>query len=280
MSALQDKIALAAKGDESLVWLDGMAYGSKVLLNDKPFPWTNVTEFVSSYGQLQSLLKPDVAPLPIADFLAQWLASHSSVLADMSGKKRIRFAIKKLLGMNGPRNMLREMVGSLCDSLSQPVVLVLTPNGDLINWANQMANQAEPVQICELDVDSVSVYLADFLRIFAGLDVAGVLIRLPEGTEVNAELLDLYSPLINVSRHYKWAVGVQVDKPVSIDDSDSLLNYVISNRSEANGQVLDADFWSGGSFNKTPSNFYYAEIDPSLQPELVLERLASLRVQG
>jgi hypothetical protein len=69
--------------------------------NGKPFPWSNPTEFVSSYGQLQSLLKPGVALVNQGIFLKAWLDANPAALNEMSGKKCVRFAIKKLLGLGG-----------------------------------------------------------------------------------------------------------------------------------------------------------------------------------
>jgi hypothetical protein len=275
---LLDAIQHGVTVNKPLVWLEAETYGAEVVRNSKPFPWTNPTEFVSSYGQLQSLLKADVAPVHLGRFLGAWLAANPAALTQMSGKKRVRFAIKRLLGMDTQRQVIREIVGALCDSLSQPVVLVLPPNGDMINWANNSANGAEPVELTEIDIDSVSVYLADFLRAFSGLEVAGVLVQLPQGTTINPELLDLYSPVINVARHYHWAMGMQV-AGADVSDPDDLLQYVIADtvQSCTTGIVQAPSFWELGVAEWNTPNFVYAEVPADLQPELVLERLAALR---
>jgi hypothetical protein len=277
-NALLDAIQSGVSADRPLVWLEAEAYGAAVVRNGRPFPWTNPTEFVSSYGQLQSLLKADVAPVHLGRFLHAWLDANPAALTEMSGKKRVRFAIKRLLGMDGQRKVIREIVSALCDSLSQPVVLVLPPNGDMINWANTKANGAEPVELTEIDIDSVSVYLADFMRAFSGLDVAGVLVQLPVGTEVCPELLELYSPIINVARHYHWAMGMQV-AGADVTDPDDHLQYVITDSVQActTGMLQAPSFWEAGVAEWNTPNFVYAEVPTDLQPELVLERLAALR---
>ena len=273
---LLDAIEAGITNQKPLVWLEAEAYGAEVVRNGKPFPWTNPTEFVSSYGQLQSLLKPGVAPLNLGNFLKAWLDANPVALSEMSGKKRVRVAIKRLLGMDEPRSIIREIVSALCESVSQPVVLVLPTNGELINWANQKANNAQAQELTEIDIDSVSVYLADFLRAFSGLNVAGVVVQLPEGTALNPELLDLYSPIINVAKHYHWAFGVQVSNPEEINDSDNVVDLVISNHAAANGQVLDAGFWEGAEAARPEHGFYFGEVAAELKPEVVLERLATL----
>lgn len=278
LDAIQDGIT----ADKPLVWLEAEAYGAAVVRNGKPFPWTNPTEFVSSYGQLQSLLKPGVAPINLGNFLHAWLDANPVALNEMSGKKRVRFAIKRLLGMEAPRVIIREIVSALCESVSQPVVLVLPTNGELINWANQKANPsmtqgAEPQELSDIDIDSVSVYLADFLRAFSGLNVAGALVQLPQGAAINPTLLDLYSPIVNVAKHYHWALGMQVESPAELNDSDEMLDLVISNHASASSRVLDENFWAGKKLAAPESDFYFGEVDASLQPEVVLDRLASLK---
>lgn len=274
---LLDAIRDGVTANKPLIWLEAEAYGAEVVRNGKPFPWTNPTEFVSSYGQLQSLLKPGVAPINVGNFFKAWLDSNPAALSEMSGKKRVRFAIKRLLGLDGPRAVIREIVSALCESVSQPVVLVLPTNGELINWANGKANNAQPQDLTDIDIDSVSVYLADFLRTFSGLNVAGVVVQLPDTTALNPELLDLYSPIINVSKHYHWAFGVQVRNPQEINDSDDVVDLIISNNTAVNGRMLEEGFWKGGEATKPENGFYFGEVDASLKPELVLERLATLK---
>jgi hypothetical protein len=275
---LLDAIEAGIASQKPLVWLEAEAYGAEVVRNGKPFPWTSPTEFVSSYGQLQSLLKPGVAPVNLDNFLKAWLDANPAALSEMSGKKRVRVAIKRLLGMDGPRAIIREIVSALCESVSQPVVLVLPTNGELINWANQKANAAEPKDLTDIDIDSVSVYLADFLRAFSGLNVAAVLVQLPEGTDINPELLDLYSPIINVARHYHWAMGIQVSAaPVS--DPDEVLQYVIADtlQSCATGVVHSDAFWNGEPAKWLAPGFVYAHVAENMEPDLVLARLTALR---
>jgi len=274
---LLDAIEQGNEIGRPLIWLDAEEYGSRVVLNDKPFPWNNPTEFVSAYGQLQSLLKANVAPVHLGRFLHSWLAANTSALTEMSGKKRVRFSIKRLLGLDDQRQLIRDIVSALCDSRSEPVVLVLPPNGELINWANSKANGADPVDLTDIDIDSVSVYLADFMRAFSGLNVAGVLVELPQGTEINPELLELYSPIINVARHYHWALGMAVSG-AEVDDPEEQLQFVISDRaaSTVTGVIQGEAFWQGEPCNVKSPNFVYAAVPEGIAPEAVLERLAGV----
>lgn len=260
-----------------LVWLDADEYGRRVVLKGKPFPWNHPTEFVNSYGQIQSLLRAQVAPVYLGRFLRAWLNENPAALSEMSGKKRVRFAIKRLLGNEDQRQLIREIVSALCDSRSEPVVLVLPPNAELINWANQMANGSDPVPLSEIDIDSVSVYLADYMRAFSGLNIAGVLVELPEGTDISPQLLDLYSPIVNVTKHYRWALGMACSGG-ALDDPERLLQFVVSDHAVdgVTGVVQGEAFWHGQEIDWQPPNFVYARVPPEMSPELVLDRLAFL----
>ena len=275
---LLDAIAVGNELGKPLVWLDAEAFGSKVVLNGKPLPWHNPTQFVAAYGQLQGLLKAQVAPVHLGRFLHSWLEANASALREMSGKKRVRFAIKRLLGMDAQRRLIREIVSALCDSRSEPVVLVLPPNAELINWANDKANASGAVALSDIDIDTVSVYLADFMRTFSGLDVAGVLVELPEATHINADLLDLYSPIINVCQHYRWAMGMSVAGGLR-QDPEERLQFVVSDQATdgVTGLVQSDAFWQGQTVDWQQPDFIYAAVPPEMEPERVLERLAEVR---
>lgn len=275
---LLDAISSSATDRKPLVWLDSEAYGRRVVLNGAPLPWNKPTEFISAYGQIQSLLKPGVAPVNLGHSLSAWLNANQGVLSEMGGKKRIRYALRKLLAMDSHRTLIREIVSGLCQSVSQPLVLVLPANGHLINWANQMANSAPVADISDVDVDTVSVYLADYLRNFNGLDVAGVLVQVPDGTAINPEFLELYSPIVNVAKHYHWTLGMQVSAG-TVSDPDETLQFVITDEAQqvSTGVIQKDSFWSGEEAHWRSPGFVYAEVPEDLDPEQVLERLSTLR---
>lgn len=278
-NSLLDAIEQGAARGRPLVWLDAEEYGSKVLLQGRPFPWTQSTEFVSTYMQLLKLLNPGVAPLNMGRFFAAWLQGNPGALVEMRGKKRIRYALRKFFGLEQQRELIRAIVSALGQSVSQPLVLVLPPNGELINWANHMANNAGPAEISDIDVDTVSVYIADFMRLFSGLNVAAVVAQLPAGTDVTPELLDFYSPIINVAKHYHWAMGIQLNGDAQVTDPQGLLQFIIAEQAHdgsLSGRVQSDAFWQGGAPDWQAPGFVYATVPPDLQPERVLERLQTI----
>jgi len=276
-NALINAIAEGINNQSPIIWLDAEEFAVKVMHNNQNLPWCSPTEFVSSYMQLQSLLKPDVSPVNIGSYLKSWLTENPSAKTEMSGKKRIRYAIKRLLGMDAPRHLIREIVSALCDSLSTPLVLVLPPNSELINWANQQANGIEPVALSDIDIDSVSVYVADFLRTFNGLGVAGVLVELPDDICIDSALLDLYSPIINVAKHYNWVLGFKSNGDVTVEAVLDNSQLILGDFPQSDAAVLDEQFWKDGIFNAEGKKLFHGSVSASLEPETILIRLARLR---
>lgn len=260
----------------SLLWLDAEAYGRRVALQGHDFSWTDCAEFVNQYRMVHTLLSPSVAPINLGSFLAAWLDENTGALVEMRGKKRIRFALKKLLSLEQLREQIRAIVSALCETLAEPIVLVMPQNAELINWANNKANNVGPAEISDIDIDSVSVYLADFLRVFNGLNVSAVVIDLPAPV-VSTDQLDLYSPIVNVAKHYHWKLGAKVSSDAIIDTDISGLDFFLGNTPDNGTLCLDAQFWHEGVLSELPCNIYYAQVPEHLAPELVLERLSNLK---
>jgi hypothetical protein len=116
------------------------------------------------------------------------------------------------------------------------------------------------------------MYVADWLRGFAALPLAGVLLddrNLISAFPVLQVPLRTYSPVQNVTDHYQWSLGLRRDEEVSFAESDAL------------GHVIDADFWTRTA-NSLPAgdaligDFLFGEIPAAAVPEDVLSRIASL----
>lgn len=262
------------------LWLDGEEFASGVMLAGAPWPWTRASEYINQYEKLGNLLRFDVASFPVAPCLSAWLEENPAALLEMRGKQRIRYALKRLLALEGHRHLARDIVTGLADSMVQPLVVELPDSTELLRWAHFAANSVTVDEVSEIDIDTVSVYLADYLRTFSGLDVAGVLVQLPDGSAVNDSLLELYSPLFNVARHYRWAFGIRVAAPQFIAPANFDLDYIITDSgalSCVQGRSLGSDFWDSGALPASAGDFYFAQVPAGMAPELVLERLARLR---
>lgn len=275
---LKSQLERARADGRNMVCLLGDDFMSSALLRGKPIPWTDATEYVAVYGQLMALLKPDVAMFDVMAFFKAWLGENNSALAEMRGKKRVRFALKKLLGMEEPRELMREIVDGLLATLSQPLFLLLPPNAEFLNWANMQANHTEERQISDFDVDTVSVYFADYLRTFSGLDIAGAIIQLPEGDSVDVTTAELYSPIINVAKHYRWSAGAVASQPSGVELDQVPLDFFFSDTA-ANASLLGAEAWSE-DFSPASSSMLFANVPAVLAPALAADCVARWQTQS
>ena len=101
--------------------------------------------------------------------------------------------------------------------------------------------------------------------------------QLPEGQGISPELLELYSPILNVCKHYRWAVGMQIAQDVAVSDPQQALDFIVGNSGDATSVAVGNDFWKGGSVPPLDAGFYFSQLGPELNPEQVLDRLALLR---
>ncbi|MEM1141461.1 MAG: hypothetical protein AAF671_05635 [Pseudomonadota bacterium] len=276
---IREQIEHARINGNRLIGLIGDPFIESTILRGKPVPWTRPTEYVAHHSQMLSLLKPDLAVFDVQTFYRHWLEENFGVLSEMRGKRRIRFALKKLLSMDEPRALLRDLASALLNSVSQPLVLLLPENNEFVNWANMRANGGELREVTDLDTDTVSVYFADFLRTFSGLDLAGVILQLPQGSEIGSNLKELYSPVLNVCRLYQWSAGALAMTPSLLGDADLPLDFWISDHPRAPGYVLDESAWSSEQV-KSSATLLFSCVPSGIDPGEAIDQISRWRSEA
>jgi hypothetical protein len=278
MSALTERIAALGRCG---LWLDYTAYAGRLLANGA-VPWLDADAAGGWMRKAQSLLKSDVAALPLAAVVEQWLQAHPQLATAMAAKRRAVFPLKTLLAEEPLRAHLVELtrvLRALFDKL--PLVLALPSPRRWVALAYQQATGETP----EIDADAVdgaAAYIADFLRAFADCRIDGLLLQeTTDSAPASAEDLALYQPVFNVAAHYRWDVGLQLpaDRRYSLNGGGPA--FVLAAQAAAglpSGIAVMPGFWSGEAPpDCAAGNFRYAEIPADAQPEGVLERLAVLR---
>src|SRR5262249_9164480 len=145
------------------------------LLANGNAPWLDTAAFVAWQRKSMGLLKPDVATLPLAPAIDAWLAANPALRAAMAAKSRIVFALKTLLADEPLRAHLVELARGLGAAVNQPLALVMPSPRAWIASAYRQAHGSD-AEVSEDDVDSASVYIADFLRVFGDVRVDGLLL--------------------------------------------------------------------------------------------------------
>ncbi|MFC5929465.1 hypothetical protein D6T64_19470 [Cryobacterium melibiosiphilum] len=265
-------IAAPPTGRPRAVLVDSHDYAQAVLLQGKPVPWGEPMAYCNFFGQAQGLLASDLALLSLDRFYAYRLQSDAALRETMAAKSRTGFALRTLLG---DAELLADAVDfatTFSKTQRAPVVLQIPSP---MQWLARTHGFSGATHAAGLDADNAenaSMYVADWLRAFAVLPLASVLLDdrpLPGDDATVAVPLETYSPVRNVTDHYGWTLGLR--------GSDGVRLSVPSGGEERAGVVIPPAFWPGSSVEQPPAGeFLLAEIPSTAVPEHVLARLATL----
>lgn len=269
--------------DTPLLWLDDAAYTERLLANGHT-PWLDSGEYVAYRRKVQGLLAADVRAVPLTDFLRAWAKSHEALVSSMAAKSRPVFPARTLLADDALRAHLVETLAGLRSAFADaPLVLALPSPCAMVRFAWQLAfGENAEVEVGGDETDSCAVYLAEFLRSFESVGVDALLLEEATGAgPVTAERLDWYQPVLNVARHYRWDIGIQLPAGVDAEDGLSALSFVVGAQAwEGAVHVVRVPerFWETGTLeNARDGQHRFATVPPDGVPETVLERLSALR---
>ena len=266
------------------LWVNFNEYAKTLLLGNDSNPWITPASYLAYYTQAHSLVKADVVVLDIWDLFHHWMEEDASAVSSMAEKTRATFALKTLLEAYAPRELLAEVLTAVDNNYgnSAPIVLVIPSPRTLLVRAHKRAT-GNDLQPDEMAIDTASMYMADFLRYFSETNLSGILLVedpsfMPESTEE----ISWYQPVLNVAKHYRWSVGLQLpfldggfSAPVEIDFT------IIPEQSVASAESLGVDIsqslWTNGGTQES-KGFLYLSIPVDVNPEKVLETLSSLKM--
>ena len=281
--SLAGVIAEPPTGRRRAVLVDSHDYAQAVLLQGKPVPWGEPMAYCNFFSQAQGLLTSDVALLSLDRFYAYRLNGDTALQNRMAAKTRTGFALRTLLS---DPDLMRDAV-DLATTFSQtqkaPVVLQIPSPMRWLMLTHPFGGAADAAGLDADAAENASMYIADWLRAFAALPLAAIVLDdrpLTGETSVNVPL-EAYSPVRNVTDHYGWTLALRHVDGMQLAGSPV---------SPPEGTVISPDFWhdSGSDAGaaatavantpEVPSGaFLLAEIPPTAVPEHVLARLATLR---
>lgn len=268
------------------VWLKSSAYTRRLLLGESADPWESASKYLSYFSQAQGLLKPDVAVIEVGELFDSWLARHPGVRPELAGKRKLSFPLRKLLEQPQPRELLAEIVEAVLAHLrgQVPLVLAMPSPRHWLSHANRLAGRDE----IEVDPDSIedaAMYVADLARAVSVYDVGGLLLEedLADRHAGPADL-ELYRPIINVAKHYRWPLAVRLGATefaanAALADVDVLIGSAgLQGVGMAQGADVSALLWGSEPIPALrESQFYFVEVPKDERPEQVLDCLARLR---
>lgn len=259
-------VAAPPSGRKTALILDHRAYAQQLLLRGAPVPWNDLAAYTSFFGQAQGLLRPDVALVDIGPLMGELLAADPRLIEAMSARSRTGFAFKTLMSDETLARRAAEFAAVVAETARSAVVLQVPSPWRWLAQTHELVGAGAAADISSEHAESMSVYLADWLRRFAGVPVSLLLLDGPRGyadTPVTDQL-GRYMPVINAAQHYRWAVGLRADDQIQLADGS------------AKGGVLPPDYWWSTEPILPAADFLFSELPPTAEPETVLARLAAI----
>ncbi|MDO1480622.1 hypothetical protein [Rhodococcus ruber] len=247
--------------------VDHLDYSRRVLLRGNPVPWTDPTALSNFLNQAHGLLRPDVTLLDLGEFYR--LAADDPRLGEaMAARSRTGYALRALLADAATTRAVTTLAATVAGTTRLPLLLQIpSPRAWLA--------ATHPGDVADLDADRVeaaAMYVADWLRGFAEVPVAAVLLdeRIAPGAAAALPPADpqSYVPVTNVAAHYRWEIGLRGEDTVSIGEHE--------------GDVLGSEYWLAdeAAVPDTHGVFRLAHLPADAVPETVLARLAALDGPG
>lgn len=266
--SLADVIRQPPTGRARAVIVDFHDYAQTVFLKSRPVPWGEAMAYSNFLGQAQGVLKSDALLLPLNRFYDDLLAGSPDLRTAMGAKSRTGYALRTLLGDADASSRAVEFVTTFVKTQRSPVLLQLPSP---FRWlASTHALAGGEAELDGDNAENASMYVANLLRGFAALPLAGILLddRMPAGTARGlAAEFDAYSPVANVTEHYGWTLAMRRDGGITMSGSNVV------------GEPIPADYWSGdpsASPALPPGDFLIGEIPADSVPETVMSRIAGM----
>ena len=281
MSRLLASLDAPPSGRARPVWFDAAAYGQARLLSGGDVPWPSPAELSSFFAKIGGMFHSDAILVDLADLFAQRTNADQQLRAAMAARSRPGYALRTLLSDGQARGTAAEAVRVLA-ATSGPVPLVLTvptPGRWLVAAAQQAGSDPGPPDAGQ--AETAAMYSADFLRIFAGTGVDGLLLdegRVPAGELIHPEA---YRPVLNVAGNYEWPVLVRTDAAAAWPHGPVpgvavwLGSAGPDERSGRWGMVAGPDFWAGVT-PPAEAGLVLAPVPAEAEPEAVMKQVRAL----
>lgn len=260
-------ITTPPSGRSRSVLLDGDDYAQAVLLQGRDVPTAEPMAFANHVRQVQDLLEPDAALLSLGPLYAARVATDTGLRTAMGSKSRTGFALRSLLADAALTARAIELVTLVTRTQHRPVVLQVPSPRMWLTTTHHFSGDANTDGLDSDDAENASMYVADWLRNFASLPLAAVLLddrptqTAPTPTVVP---LQVYSPVANTTTHYRWTLAMRHTTRVELHGSD------------LTGGVVPTEYWLDDGVALPEGDFLLGEIPPTAVPEGVLKRVATI----
>ncbi|WP_408587393.1 hypothetical protein [Novosphingobium sp.] len=260
-------------------WLSHADYAAALLLRGAP-DWLESDRIAAWLRQAQGLLASSVVEVDLGAIASHWLDRDSALRHAMATKSRPAYPLRTLLESHNLRAQIVSLVESIAASLQGTPLVCVIPSPSA--WTMQAYAAGFAGERPELDddiVETAACYSADLIRELPENCVSGVLIDTSCDTcPPTTEHLQLFQPIFNVARHYRWGAGVLAPQgPWSAEIGREGPDFVISPTpvsGRLTGLIVEQSFWQGVVPPPAPAIdcFRYARIPADASPEQVLKQ--------
>lgn len=259
-------VSAPPSGRGTAVVLDHQHYAQAVIRRGQPIPWADPAAYANFDSQARQLLRPDATLLDLGAVYDHLLAGDEDLKLAMKARSRTGYALKVLLADEKTASAAFELASVVSQTSAAPLVLQI-PSPML--WLARTHELTGAGTVADLDVDraeNAAIYVADWLRRQAMLPVSMLLLdeRWPTMGELPVVDSSAYTPVSNVTDHYRWAIARRTHDTVEI------LGSTIS------ATVVPQDYWMSDAASAFSGDFLFAEIPADAVPETVLSQLSKL----
>lgn len=264
-TGLNALIAQPPSGRRTTVLLDAHDWAQAVVLQGKDVPWRDTMAYVNFVSQAQGLLDPDATLVALDRFYDFLVSSDERLRASMGVKKRTGYALRTLLADSESNRRVLELVTIFTKTQRRPVILhIPSPR----RWLERTHIFSDVTTIDALDSDAAenaSMYVADWLRNFAALPIAAVMLDDRNAGSGGIPVpLSAYTPLANATSNYGWGLAMRGDDRVQLWDSDT------------EGVLIAPDFWSATDGTLPSGDFLLGTIPATAVPERVRAKISEM----
>lgn len=281
MADLLASLDAPPSGRATAIWFDSLAYCREKLLSGAPVPWGSPGELTALAGKAQGMFQSDALLIDLADPYAQRVAADDELRVAMAARSRPGYALRTLLADERARAVALEAVTTITAGAgATPVVLrIPSPARWLAVTAEQAGQDAAPPDRDR--ADTAAMYIADYLRTFAGQGVDGLL--LDEGPAAAGDLIhpEAYRPVLNVAAHYEWPVLILSGTvpawphgPVT-GVTGWIGSSAPSQAAGRSGILAAGDFWAGTE-PASGTDLLLAVVPAHADPGAVMQRVRAL----
>jgi len=267
VTTLETIVGDPPSGRARAVLLDGDDYAQRVLLQGRTVPWDEPMAYAHYFGQAQDLLGPDAALLSLGPFCARRIETDGTLQSAMRARTRSGSALRALLANDDLIRRAVELVTLVARTQRRPVVLQVPSPRWWLARTHPFSGELTVEGLSVDDAENASMYVADWLRRFAGLPLAAVVLDDRDGPgdpPTQAVPLPVYSPVAGVTEHYRWTLALRHADHVELHGS------------AATGAVIPQRFWLEDDVPVPEGDFLLGEIPATAIPEDVLHRLSGL----